>query len=90
MKWVIIVMYVLSALLPIVGLCRLVLGAYADKRTPAQRRSEAEADPRGLDEIVEDFGRTVRADERRGVWLDLVLIGLGLALGSTAGILSLP
>lgn len=88
MVWVIVGMYVLAAVLPTWGL----LGVVREYSPRAVRAADAAAKERDTDDFEEwaaNWGNEVIETARASAWRDLVLIGLGLALGAGASIWSL-
>ncbi len=92
MRSVLVVMYVLSAVLPVVGFARLLFRAQRDldaaRAKIAQRGGATSATFGDLNDTVSDISaepRRLRADL---LW-DIGLVGAGLALGAAAGIWSL-
>ena len=92
MREVLVLLYVLSAVLPIVGFGRLLWrtqrGLEAARRTIAERGHSLMT----LDDVSAKFGGDVREpflNERRDLIWDIVFVGFGLVLGALASILAL-
>lgn len=82
MTWLVILLYILAAVLPIVGLSRTLLSAFASEKPDP----DAELD---FDTYVNQFGKRVRRSGKNQAIVDLCLVGLGLACGAWASIWSL-
>lgn len=76
------VMFVLAALLPLLGLVRFVRSQY----------SEPEPLPEAMDgaDAIIAIGERIAVEGRRDAWIDLTLIGVGLLIGAAASIMALP
>lgn len=95
MIWIVVVLYALAAVLPFIGLARVLTEAERYKRRVRAETSEvpapieAETTEQSFDDYLVRMRQRMSKQAASSAWGDIALIGSGLACGAIASIWSL-